>query len=177
MTSGTALPNGTRLAVAALLADLCAQHGISPAPRLEWSTRMRRMLGRAYVDSRMIRLSAWLAHEQALATLRHELAHIAVGKGRHAPHGPKWREWALRLGVEPRATSHMAPANARERPDHRRYTGLECGNCGVRLARVRVLRGLYHRDCGPRKGNLRRVLRGGREQIFNWVAAGTPSVV
>ena len=171
MTSETGLADETRLAVAALLAELCAQHGISPVPRLEWSTRMRRMLGRAYVDHRMIRLSAWLADGQALHTLRHELAHIAVGSGRQAPHGPKWREWAVRLGVEPRATSHLAPANSQQRADNRRYTGLECGNCGVRLARARVLRGLYHRDCGPREGKLRRVVRGGREQVFNWVAA------
>ncbi len=171
MTAAAAPPDETRQAVDVLLVDLCAEHAIAPAPKLEWSTRMRRMLGRAYMESRIIRLSAWLAHEQALNTLRHELAHIAVGRGRHAPHGPKWQEWAVRLGVEPRATARKPPANAKPLPSRRRYSGLECGNCGVRFARARVIRGLYHKECGSRRGKLRRILQGDREQVFNWVAA------
>lgn len=159
-----------RQAVATLLKDLCAEHHI-PIPKLEWSKRMRRMLGRAYMDTGIIRLSSWLAHEQALDTLRHELAHIAVGKGRHAPHGPKWREWAVRLGVEPRATARKPPANAESLPSRRRYSGLECSNCGARFARSRVIRGLYHKDCGPRRGKLGRVIQGDRQQISDWVAA------
>ena len=169
--AAAAPPDETRQAVAVLLDDLCAEHAI-PVPKLEWSTRMRRMLGRAYMDSRIIRLSSWLAHEQALDTLRHELAHIAVGKGRHPPHGPKWQEWAVRLGVEPRATARKPPANAQALPSRRRYSGLECNNCGFRFVRARVIRGLYHRDCGARRGKLLRVLQGNKEQVLNWVAAG-----
>ena len=168
-------PDETRQAVDALLADLCAEHSIR-VPKLEWSTRMRRVLGRAYMDSRIIRLSAWLAPEQALDTLRHELAHIAVGKGRHAPHGPRWQDWAVKLGVEPRATARKPPANAESLPTRRRYSGLECNNCGIRFARARVIRGLYHKDCGARRGKLVRVLQGDREQIFNWVAAQPGSI-
>ena len=164
-------PVEIRQAVAALLTDLCAKHAI-PTPKLEWSTRMRRMLGRAYINNGMIRLSAWLAHEQALDTLRHELAHIAVGRGHHSPHGPKWQEWAVRLGVEPRATARKPPANADALPNRRGYTGLECRNCGARFARARVIRGLYHRYCGARDGTLLRIVRGDRKQVLNWVSAG-----
>ena len=171
MSAAAAPPAETREAVATLLADLCADHSIL-VPKLEWSTRMRRMLGRAYMDSGTIRLSSWLEHNQALDTLRHELAHIAVGKGRHAPHGPKWREWAVRLGVEPRATARKPPANAESLPSRRRYSGLECGNCGARFARSRVIRSLYHKDCGPRQGKLLRVLQGDQQKVFDWVASG-----
>ena len=38
-----------REALSAVLGGLCAEHGIAPAPRLEWSKRMRRVLGRTYV--------------------------------------------------------------------------------------------------------------------------------
>ena len=156
----------------ALLQRLCTEHGIAPVPKLEWSVRMRRLLGRAYVDRGLVRLSAWLSGEQAAATLRHELAHIAVGRGRRQlPHGPRWREWAARLGVEPRATARAAPAGAPPRPDTRRYWGLECPGCGVRFARMRVLPGLYHKDCGPAKGALVQVLRDSRDQIAAWAAA------
>jgi predicted SprT family Zn-dependent metalloprotease len=151
------------------LERLCEEHGIAPVPRLEWSKRMRRMLGRAYVDRGMIRLSAWLSETQAMDTLRHELAHIAVGKTRrHGPHGPAWQEWAVRLGVEPRASARAAPEDAPSRRKGRRYWGLECPGCGLRLARARVLPGLYHRDCGPRKGRLARVLRDSRARVLAW---------
>lgn len=162
--------------MAELLERLCAEHGIAPVPQLEWSTRMRRLLGRAYMDRNLLRLSGWLSKAQADDTLRHELAHIAVGPGwRRAPHGARWREWASRLGANPRATAHSAPAEAPARSDARRYWGLECPACGVRVARMRVLRGLYHRGCGSRKGKLVRMLRDTREQVLRWAAeAGAP---
>jgi len=164
-------PDEVRRAVAGLLTALCAEHGIFPQPSLEWSTRMRRVLGRAYVHQNFIRLSAWLDEQQANDTLRHELAHIAAGNGkRQPPHGLLWREWAVRLGTDPRATSHLAPVNAPERLDSRRYWGLECPGCGYRLARIRVLPGLYHRTCGSRKGTMQRVMRGSKEEAETWVA-------
>ena len=73
VSTPTAVPSEPlRSAVADLLAALCAEHGLSPLPQLEWSSRMRRALGRAYVDRNMIRLSAWLDEQQAHDTLRHE---------------------------------------------------------------------------------------------------------
>ncbi len=166
----------TRRAVAGLLESLCAQHGIAKVPALEWSRRMRRTLGRAYVRQNLVRLSAWLDATQAENTLRHELAHIAVGASRRRkPHGPDWQDWAVRLGIEPRATAHLAPANvpaqALERRSNGRRWGLECANCGLRLVRTRVIRGLYHRDCGPRKGKLVKVLRATRDEVVAWAGA------
>ena len=161
-----------RASVSALLEHLCLTHEINPSPRLEWSIRMRSLLGRAYPTEHTIRLSAWLDDRQAHDTLRHELAHIAAGVQRRSPHGPRWREWAVRLGVEPRATARAGPANAPKRDDHRKFWGLECAGCGLRFARMRVLRGLYHRDCGTRKGKLNRVIRDERSAVHEWIAVG-----
>jgi predicted SprT family Zn-dependent metalloprotease len=165
-------PDDLRDSVGALLMSLCADHNIKPVPKLEWSTRMRRLLGRAYPAEHTIRLSTWLDNTQAHDTLRHELAHIAAGVQRKAPHGRKWQEWAVRLGVEPRATARAAPSNAPKRADNRRYWGLECADCGLRFARMRVVAGLYHRDCGPRRGKLKHVMRDQRTVVFDWMAAG-----
>jgi predicted SprT family Zn-dependent metalloprotease len=154
-----------------LLVRLCAEHGIAPVPKLEWSKRMRHLLGRAFLRENVIRLSAWLGDEQAAGTLRHELAHIAVRGGRRRrPHGPHWQEWAERLGVEPRATARAAPANAPARSGASLQWALECPGCGLRLVRQRVLRGLYHRDCGPRRGKLVRVDRMPRDAALAWAA-------
>jgi len=174
-TPASAAPASSELraAVASALNSLCATNRIKPTPRLEWSTRMRRLLGRAYPTENTIRLSAWLDDTQAHDTLRHELAHIAAGVQRGAPHGPRWREWAVRLGVEPRATARAAPTHAPARSDNRRFWGLECAGCGLRFARVRVLRGLYHRDCGPRRGKLQRVIRDQRPAVLEWISSGT----
>ncbi len=161
-----------RARVALLLEALCVEHAIAPAPSLDWSVRMRRMLGRAYLKQGVIRLSAWLDDEQAAETLRHELAHIAVhqhrrGRGRTAPHGEAWREWAVRLGAVPRATAQRGPALAPQRAQ-RPHTGLACPGCGARFVRARVLRGLYCRACGPRWGRLAKALRGPRSEVVAW---------
>jgi predicted SprT family Zn-dependent metalloprotease len=159
----------TRRDVQRLLEELCQEHGITPVPKLEWSKRMRRTLGRAFMRQGVIRLSAWLDEQQAESTLRHELAHIAVGHGRRIqPHGPQWRVWAVRLGVEPRASARKVPAKAPAPNDSRMHWGLECPNCGIRLVRFRVLQGLYHRGCGPQKGELVAALRGPHNQVLVW---------
>ena len=156
-----------RASVERLLAALCEEHGISPQPALEWSSRLRRVLGKAYYDRRLIRLSAWLDHEQAQGTLRHELAHVAVGRGRR-PHGARWKEWAVRLGADPRATSHTGPSLAPKPSPRRTASGLECSGCGLRLVRFRVLRGLYCRACGSKKGMLSRAVRGPYAAVVEW---------
>ena len=163
------VPERTRRAARSLLGSLCAEHGIAPVPALEWSVRMRRVLGRAFVRENRIRLSAWLDERQAADTLRHELAHIAAGSSlRRHPHGPRWRAWAARLGVEPRATARAEPAHAPPRAEGRRHVGLECRSCGTRFVRLRVLRGLYCAACGPRKGALVRTANGDREAMRAW---------
>ena len=170
-TSGT-VTERIRLDVAALLEALCAEHGIAPVPALEWSTRMRRLLGRALVRENRIRLSAWLDGQQAADTLRHELAHIAVGGSRRPrPHGARWRAWAARLGAAPRANARAEPAHAPPRSARRRHVGLECRGCGTRFVRLRVLQGLYCTSCGPRKGRLVRAAEGSRDEVVAWAGA------
>ena len=104
-----------RASVERLLAALCEEYGISPQPALEWSGRLRRVLGKAYHDRRLIRLSAWLDHEQAQATLRHELAHVAVGRGRR-PHGERWKAWAEAGRGPARDGAHRPVPRARSVP-------------------------------------------------------------
>ncbi len=161
-----------RAPVTELLVTLCHQHGISPVPCVEWSSRMRVMLGRAYPNRSLIRLSTWLDRSQAYETLRHELAHVVAGAGRGGPHNGYWREWAVRLGAAPRACSLLPPALAPP-PPPRLYWGLECPGCGLRLVRKRALRRLYHVGCGPRRGMLRRVLQAYRPALVEWSSAQT----
>lgn len=170
MTKAVDVPSGAlRRQIEELLVRLCAEHGIAPVPTLEWSTRMRHLLGRAFLRENVIRLSAWLSDEQAAGTLRHELAHIAARSGRrHKPHGLHWQTWAERLSAEPRATARSAPANAPARSGNAMQWALECPGCGLRVVRQRLLRGLYHRDCGPRNGKLVRVDRMPRDAALSW---------
>ncbi|MBM3940926.1 MAG: hypothetical protein FJ318_08605 [SAR202 cluster bacterium] len=193
-----------REAIAALSRMLCAEHRIEPEPRIEWSTRMRNMLGKAYGRENLIRLSAWLNEEQSADTLRHELAHIAVWHEEHqarrdarvasrmpgapanvhvvdvrahgrfddAPHGDNWKRWAERLGAVPKATSKAPPLLAPQREPKGMRHGLECPNCGMRLVRARLARGLYHTACGPQRGMLRRVLHDTAANVIAWVSHG-----
>ncbi len=173
MTDARISPQEERASIRELLELLCFGHGIAPVPKIEWSKRMKRLLGRAYVDRHVIRLSAWLDSEQAEDTLRHELAHIATGGSGRKPHDSRWREWATRLGAVPRATSPCPPALAPEPRQKRRYTGLECPGCGKRFVRARVLRGLYCRSCGPNSGILVKAMHGDRAALNTW-ANGSP---
>ena len=165
--SPPATPEETREAARLLLLELARKHRITPAPRLEWSGRMRRLLGRAYLDRNLIRLSIWLDGEQAMETLRHELAHIAAGRVRQ-PHGDKWKRWAERLGANPRATSHRAPEFAPPPSPDRRAVGLECPGCGLRIVRLRAQRNLYCRACGPKRGMLSPAARGPMALVREW---------
>ena len=170
-----ATPDETRESVRLLLLRLAEKHRIAPAPRLEWSGRMRRLLGKAYLDRNLIRLSLWLDDEQAHETLRHELAHIAAGRVRQ-PHGDKWKRWAERLGANPRATSHRAPEFAPPPSGDRRAAGLECPGCGLRIVRLRAQRNLYCRACGLKRGKIFVAVRGPLPAVREWAQAdGQPS--
>ena len=154
-----------------LLVKLCGEHNISPVPKLIWSKRMKKTLGLAYIERNSIKLSSWLNEEQARSTLRHELAHIATGSIRnHKPHGAKWKQWAVALGAPPARSAVHGPANVPRKTVSLMTWGLECPKCGLRVARMRVKRGLYHRDCGPKTGRLIRTVIGSSDRVHAWVA-------
>lgn len=154
-----------------LLVKLCNTYGISPAPKLKWSKRMKKTLGLAYVPQNTIKLSSWLNQEQAQSTLRHELAHIANGKNRnHRPHGATWKQWAALLGAPLARSSAHGPANVPNQNVFPSLWGLECPNCGLRLARHRVTKGLFHRACGPKVGHLIRTLKDSSDRVDVWVS-------
>ena len=154
-----------------LLVKLCAQYGITPAPKLKWSRRMKKTLGMAYIGQNFIKLSSWLNKEQAQSTLRHELAHIATGKIRnHRPHGTEWRQWAAELGAPVSRSSGDGPAHIPHQDIFPLKWGLECPKCGLRLARHRVKKGLYHRTCGPKAGHLIRALKDSADRVDVWVS-------
>ena len=163
-------PTETRDSVHLLLLELAKKHRIIPTPRLEWSSRMRRLLGQAYLERNLIRLSSWLDDEQAHETLRHELAHIAAGPIR-PPHGDKWKRWAKQLGANPRATSHRAPEFAPQTVN-RRAAGLQCPGCGLRFVRLRARRNLYCSACGSARGRLYLAVRGPLSAVQAWAGTG-----
>lgn len=75
----------------------------------EWSTRLRRSLGRAYPERNLIRLSVLLQNadyaELFDEVLCHEAAHIAVFHlygNSVLIHGPEWKELVQIAGFQPR---------------------------------------------------------------------------
>ena len=154
-----------------LLVKLCEEHGINPVPNLIWSKRMKKTLGLAYIGRNSIKLSSWLNKDQAQSTLRHELAHIATGRIRnHRPHGARWKQWAAVLGAPPTRSSAHGPANVPHKSVFSTAWGLECYKCGLRVARMRVRNGLYHRGCGPKAGRLVRMVKDSSDRVDAWVA-------
>ncbi len=152
-----------------LLITLCMEYQILPMPVVEWSTRFKRVLGKAYLNERKIKLSAWLSLEQAEETLRHELAHIALGNNSQNPHGLKWKQWAGYLGARPRATSASLPANIDFSNSTKIYKGLECPNCNLRFIRLIVKPRIYCKRCGPKKGMLLHRISATRSHLINWL--------
>ncbi|MDP6721013.1 MAG: SprT-like domain-containing protein [Pirellulaceae bacterium] len=76
----------------------------------EWSSRLRRSLGRAYPNRKLIRLSLLLKEPQHASlfeeVLCHEAAHIAaflIHGNRATNHGLEWEELVRLAGYEPRS--------------------------------------------------------------------------
>ena len=89
----------------------------------EWSSRLRRSLGRAYPERDLVRLSELLkepSYEQLFdEVLCHEVAHVAVfhlhGKAATS-HGAEWRQLLRLAGYEPRRSF---PTESRATPNGR----------------------------------------------------------
>lgn len=90
---------------------------------VEWSPRLSRSLGRAYLQRSLIRLHVGLRERRHAALLRevlcHEAAHLAVfaRHGRDAAlHGPEWRRLVELAGYEPGTGMHVPELLLPERP-------------------------------------------------------------
>ena len=93
--------------------------------------------------------------DQALETLRHEVAHALAGH--EAGHGPEWRRWAVTLGARPKARCSTADLTTEERSALVEVTRQEakwkvactgCGNSGTRQRRPTRPSGVCCGKCG-----------------------------
>ncbi|MBS3733491.1 MAG: SprT-like domain-containing protein [Phycisphaerae bacterium] len=120
--------------------------------RIGYNSRLRTTAGRAVYDDARVELNPHLlgAHrDQLVATLAHELAHLAVrrryGAGA-APHGREFRTLLRAVNLSP-DRCHAMPAAKRLR--RRRYLYLHrCSDCGQTFIARRVRRDCYCRYCG-----------------------------
>jgi SprT protein len=108
----------------------------------QWSSRLRRSLGRAYPQRKLIRLSL-LLHEPRYASvfeevICHEAAHIVahyLHGCRVADHGREWQELVRLAGYEPRRCIEADTPPPRPEPISLRYVHI-CPVCqSTRTAR------------------------------------------
>lgn len=114
----------------------------------QWFNR-KRSFGMVNYRRRVLYLSRYLValndEDETRDTILHEIAHIKAGP--RAGHGPKWKEWARRVGSRPKACYGQEVAS----PEYR-YR-LVCTACGAVLKKVHRkpanLAKRYHIRCGP----------------------------
>jgi predicted SprT family Zn-dependent metalloprotease len=101
----------------------------------QWSPRLRRSLGRAYPERKLIRLSRLLQEPQYVSlfeeVLCHEAAHVAafhLHGSRVADHGPAWEELVRIAGHEPRRCCETDSLPPRQEQDSVRYVHI-CPVC------------------------------------------------
>jgi predicted SprT family Zn-dependent metalloprotease len=111
--------------------------------RVEWNSRLQTAAGRTDYREKLISLNPLLLEhpDEIDRTLRHELAHILAqfraGRRRIVPHGAKWRQACIDLGIADEKRCHNLPFPART------YTArfvYRCPNCRKQFPRVRRVR-------------------------------------
>jgi predicted SprT family Zn-dependent metalloprotease len=125
---------------------------------IEWSSRLRRSLGRAIPSRCLVRLSPFLLTARralVLETVCHEVAHLVVPllhREPCRPHGPEWAQLLSAAGFSPRSrvcltddVSSRIPVGTVSTPRHRtsgaRLYVHTCPVCHIRrLARRRISR-------------------------------------
>ncbi len=101
--------------------------GFEHSVRVEWSRRLRRSLGRAYLARRVVRVSVKLANRPSALLLEvvcHEVAHLAVCDihGRRCQaHGPEWADLVRAAGFEPRRRIPWSVRTATRAARQRQY--------------------------------------------------------
>jgi len=122
--------SGEIKALLAEWAELWGDPSLSDGVRVEFSTRMRRAIGRCSPGRRLIRLNSQLLLDEHRALLRealcHEFAHLAAyqlyGEGLR-PHGEEWAGLQRRAGFDPEKKFSLPSQEATRRsPGKLRYS-------------------------------------------------------
>ena len=123
--------------------------------RLCFDSRPKSRLGQCRYGPKEVAVSAFYVDgtapmEGVLDTIRHEVAHILAGP--RAKHGPKWKNWARRVGAKPNRCGDVAISHMPKR----KYQGLcrGCDKVGARRHRRTDLSNRYHPKCGQEKGSV-----------------------
>lgn len=153
-TPNAALPQRRLLkAIARRCGQLWHIPGLAEHVRVCYNSRLRTTLGRALLEDHTVELNTRLLRThptELLATLVHELAHLAVHirYGRVRPHGRQFHALMAAAGFSAKAT-HSLPAGGLKRR-RRRYLYLHrCGDCGMTFIARSVRRDCYCISCGP----------------------------
>lgn len=132
--------------------------GLSDSVEIQVSARMKRTLGRALLQKRIIRLAAFVARGPAPALreiLIHEAAHIVAFERfgpRVRPHGREWAELMeqaslpARVRVDPAALGLTAPPPTRRRRSRTIYEH-RCPACQARRLARRMMRRWHCATC------------------------------
>jgi predicted SprT family Zn-dependent metalloprotease len=152
---GDSLPSGPVLIA---IAERCARAWDIPdlvdRVTIGYNPRLRTTLGRAMLDDNRVELNVRLLQaypDELLATLIHELAHLAVRmRYRHAqPHGREFKAMMRSVNLSAAATHHLDTERLNLR--QRRYAYLHrCSDCGVMFIARKPRRDCYCRACGPK---------------------------
>jgi len=151
---GDSLPSGPVLKA---IAERCAQAWDIPdlAGRVTivYNPRLRTTLGRAMLDDNRVKLNTRLLRaypDELLATLTHELAHLAVRMryGEAPPHRREFKALMCSVNMPAAATHHLDTKRLNLR--RRRYVYLHrCSDCGMMFIARKPRRNCYCRECGP----------------------------
>lgn len=112
------------------------EHGVDDKFAFEFED-CKRTLGRCHYYTKKITLSKWYAElneeKEIEDTILHEIAHaLAWTHDKFKGHGKIWKDWARKVGANPRACSK---ANLAKPKNHYKY---EQTCCGVTYKRHRV---------------------------------------
>ncbi len=152
---GDSLPSGPTLrAIAQRCGPLWGLPDFADRVSIGYNPRLRTTLGRAMLEENRVELNVHLlrAHpEELLATLVHELAHLAVRMlyGNAAAHGLEFKTLMAAAGVSA-ATTHKLDTDSLGLR-RRRYAYLHrCGDCGMMFIARKPRRDCYCKSCGPK---------------------------
>jgi len=151
---GDPLPSGPTLAsIAERCGILWELPDLAQRVTIVYNPRLRTTLGRAILDYNRVELNIRLLRaypDELLATVVHELAHLAVRMryGSAPPHGREFKALMRAAGMSAASTHKLDTERVGLR--RRRYAYLHrCSDCGVMFIARKPRRDCYCRACGP----------------------------